>query len=85
MNKEQFNQQSEELVAKGKTLVAEGNKRSLVFYKKDGDQLFETSVTVAAGVGLLALVTGFLTFPVIVIAGLAMYFTKTRVELHHEQ
>jgi hypothetical protein len=34
---------------------------------------------------LLALVTGFLTFPVIVIAGLVMYFTKTRVELHHEQ
>lgn len=85
MTKSEFNQEAQNIIERGKELVAEGNQRQLVFLKKDGTQLFETSLTIALGVTVGLLVMGFLTWPVVLIAAIAAYASKIKVELRHNE
>lgn len=84
MTKAELNEQAQNIVERGKAVVAEGNKRYLVLRKQDGAELFETSVTVAAGVAFVALITGFLSWPIVLIAAIAAYASKVKVELRHD-
>ena len=84
MSKEEFNQQAQNIVERGKVAVAEGNQRHLVLRKQDGTQVFETTLTMAAGVGLFLLVTGLLSWPIILIAAITAYTTKVKVEVRHD-
>jgi hypothetical protein len=85
MAQTELNQQTQNIIERGKEVVARGNQRHLVLRKQDGTQLFETSLTIAVAVGVALLVSGFITFPVIVIAALAAYFTKVRAELRRDE
>lgn len=81
MSKEQINQQAQNIVEQGKAIVAEGNQRHLVLHKQDGTEIFATSLTVATAVGVVLLVSGFLTWPIVLIAALVAYRTKVRLAL----
>ncbi|GAB5491905.1 MAG: hypothetical protein Phog2KO_21200 [Phototrophicaceae bacterium] len=83
MNNETIKTQANDVVARGKDLVAKGNQRQLVFRNKEGKSLFEISLTVAVGVSLLLLFTGFVSIPLLVIAtGIAM-FLGIKAEIRH--
>jgi len=84
MTKTEFNEQAKNMVERGKELVEEGKQRQLVLLKQDGSQIFETNLTVAAGVTVALLVMGFLTWPIVLIAAIAAYATKVKLELRHE-
>ena len=84
MTKAEFNEQAQTFVERGKELVAEGNQRHLVLLKQDGTELFQTRLTVAVGVAFVALITGFLSWPVVLIAAIAAYATKVKVELRQD-
>ena len=80
----QLNERAQSIIERGKEAVAEGNQRHIVLSKQDGSQLFETSLTTAAAVGFVLLITGILSWPVILIAAIAFYATKAKVELRHD-
>ena len=84
MNKVEFKEQAQNLAERGKELAEAGKQRHIVLRKQDGSQLFEVSVTVAAAVAFFALITGFLSWPIILIAAIAAYATKVKVELRHD-
>lgn len=84
MSKEEFNQQAQNLVERGKDAVAAGNQRHIVLRKQDGTQIFETTLSMAVGVGLVLLVTGLLSWPIILIAAIAAYATKVKVEVRYD-
>lgn len=83
MTNETIKTQANDIVARGKDLVAEGNQRQLVFRNKDGKQLVELSVTMAVGIALFLFITGFVSIPLLVIAsGIAMLM-GVKVEIQH--
>jgi len=84
MTKQEIKEQAQQIVERGKELAEENNQRYLVLRKADGSEVFETSVTVAAGVALFLLVTGFLSWPLILIAAIAAYASKVKVELRQD-
>lgn len=85
MNNETIKTQANDLVARGKDLVAEGNQRQLVFRNKEGKVLVETSLTMAVGISLFLMITGFVSIPLLVIAtGIAM-FMGIKVQIRHRQ
>jgi hypothetical protein len=84
MTKSEFNQQAQTIMERGKEVVAEGKQRHLVLRKQDGTQLFETNLTVAAGATVGLLVMGFLTWPVVLIAAIAAYVTRVKLELRRD-
>lgn len=83
MANQEFNQEAQSIKERGKELIAKGNQRQVVLHKQDGTQIVATSLTITASVGLFLLVTGFITFPIIVIAAIVAYMTKVGVELRH--
>jgi uncharacterized protein DUF4342 len=85
MTKEEFNQQSRNIVERGKEAIAEGKQRNLVFRKQDGSKIFETNLTIAAAVSIVLLFSGFVTFPIVLIAAIAAYASKVKVELIHKE
>ena len=84
MTKAEFNEQAQNIMERGKAVVVEGNQRHLVLRKQDGTQLFETSLTVVAAVAFVALITGFLSWPIVLIAAIAAYASKVKVELRQD-
>lgn len=85
MNNETIKTQANDLVARGKDLVTEGNQRQLVFRNKEGKVLVETSLTMAVGISLFLMITGFVSIPLLVIAtGIAM-FMGIKVQIRHRQ
>lgn len=84
MSKQQFNEQAQNIIERGKEVVAEGKQRHLIVRKQDGTQLFATNLTVAAGVGIVLLVMGWLTLPFILIATAVVYMSKIKVEMQHD-
>jgi hypothetical protein len=80
MTNETIKTQAENLKERGKDLLAEGNQRQVVFRNRDGSVLFQTSLTIVAGVALVLLFTGVSIPLVIIAAGVAM-FMGIRVEI----
>lgn len=71
------------LKSRAKEVVAEGNQRQLVFRNKSGESLFEVSLTIAVAVAIVLLITGVLSFPLVIIAGVLGMLFGIRVELRH--
>ena len=82
MSTETIKTQANEMVARGKDLVAEGKQRQVLFINRDNKTLLTTNLTVVVGVAIFSLLTGFITFPIVVIAAIAAVIFGIRVELH---
>lgn len=83
MTKEKFNQQAQNFLAQGKQVAAKGKQRQLTLRKQDGTQIVETNLTIVAAGGLFLLLTGFLTWPIVLIGAAVAYVTKVKLELSH--
>ena len=80
-----MNETVETLKTRGQELVAEGNQRHLVFYNKSGQEYFQTSLTIAAAVSVFLLLTGILSIPLVLIAGIIATVAGVRVDLVNSQ
>jgi len=83
MTNETLKTEANNLVERGKELVAQGNQRRLVFRNKDGKALVQSSLTVAAAIAFVMLVTGFISIPMIVIASIIAMVWGIRVEVQN--
>lgn len=81
MTKSQFNQQAQNMIERGKEAAEQGKQRHLVLRKQDGTQIVETNLTVAVAVGFVLVISGFLTWPIMLITAIAAYATKVKLEL----
>ena len=80
-----MNETVQTLKTRGQELVAEGNQRSLVFRNKNGQEYFQTSLTIATAVTVFLLLTGFLSIPVVLIGGAIATVAGVRVDLVNSQ
>lgn len=85
MTNEQLKSKTTDLKARGEELIVKGNQRQLVFRNKAGKTFFETTLTIVAGVSAFLLLTGFVSVPLLVVAGAIAMFMGVRVELQHNE
>lgn len=72
---------SKKSVARGKAAVSATNKRTLVIRDSKNKSLFEINLTAAIVVMALAFMWA---WPIVLIAAIASYVTKIRLEILHE-
>lgn len=75
--------QAENIKVRGQELVAQGNQRQVIFRKKSGEALFETNLTIVAGVTALMVITGFVSIPLIILAVVVSMLMGIRVEVEN--
>lgn len=83
MTSETMKTEANNLVARGKELVAEGSQRQLVFRTKAGRTLVEPTLTLTVAVAAFLLITGFISMPFIVIAMVVGLVMGIQVEVRH--
>lgn len=81
MTREELNAKTTDLKARGKELVSEGNQRQLVFRNKAGNTFFETTLTIVVGVSAFLVLTGFVSIPLLVVAGAIAMVMGVQVEV----
>jgi len=80
-----MNQQTQNVIERGRAAIKQGNDRKIVIRTKEGKQILQSSLTVVAGVGAFLLLTGFISWPIIVIAAIAGYAARLQVQLTEEE
>lgn len=83
MTSETMKTEANNLVARAKDLVAEGNQRQLVFRTKEGKTLIEPTLTLTVAVAAFLLITGFISIPFMVIATVVGMVMGVQVELRN--
>ncbi|MGB7342253.1 MAG: DUF4342 domain-containing protein [Phototrophicaceae bacterium] len=73
--------QTQNIKVRGQELIAQGNQRQVIFRKKSGESLFETNLTIVAGVTAFMVITGFVSIPLIVIGAVVAMLMGIRVEV----
>lgn len=81
MSNETMKTQANDLLERGKGLVEEGNQRQIAFLSKSGATIFETKLTLAVAVVAVLLITGIMSFPIVLIVSAIAYMMGIRADI----